>query len=655
MKNEYDEKEEKEEKSEESYNTKPYKEDERHVKVAQFVDSFKKKYFDNSEFKRYKNKCNRVLDLIDQKWGQDEMVSRYGLKFAVTRASHDSQIDAMEEVFDTNDWVRAKPLIETKEVREESERLQYYTNNLLHGARYREHIKDRVAYIPAYGWSITFTEYFYAMGKKIKAQAKENYEGSLPWDTMMDAVMDGVKPTCIHPYNWFGDPNKGMRNQNNQGFIKRWQISDVVSAMGKKASDETSLYNEKALEKMKTKLSGGESVGDSNYHESENTKEDENNASYIDVSYYIGRLNGCDGYYGDPNTYVIECFDDCVLRIYEHPVDDPQYYPISHGQTNPRIDVPFPRTPLDAIIPHALSMDMLANRGLEVAVDSQASWVVLDEDDWLNPETLKQPQGVINMLYLKAGRGGRYTKPQAVETNNTGALRDTDTMLNLLDFDRQRGGGSTDQELGIGGGGASTATQARILASQLSRSTRGRVRRLVQRGILPEIRYMLLLSLMHSSPEEKLMYSEEGNEIELTPQMMLAYLENSIIEIDDNIIRDRNMDAVERMEFFELVMNLTQKFQDPHYGVMVARAVGREKGVPQDVIDEFLPKPDMSEVTQPQQPQMPGMPGDPAQAMQQGMPQGQQPRGVAIPEVVERAKRSLEQSQPLNPIQGTMP
>lgn len=151
------------------------------------------------------------------------------------------------------------------------------------------------------------------------------------------------------------------------------------------------------------------------------------------------------------------------------------------------------------------------------------------------------------------------------------------------------------------------------------------------------------------------MYSEEGNEIELTPQMMLAYLENSIIEIDDNIIRDRNMDAVERMEFFELVMNLTQKFQDPHYGVMVARAVGREKGVPQDVIDEFLPKPDMSEVTQPQQPQMPGMPGDPAQAMQQGMPQGQQPRGVAIPEVVERAKRSLEQSQPLNPIQGTMP
>ena len=76
----------------------------------------------------------------------------------------------------------------------------------------------------------------------------------------------------------------------------------------------------------------------------------------------------------------------------------------------------------------------------------------------------------------------------------------------------------------------------------------------------------------------------------------------------------------------------------------------------QDIIDEFLPKPDMSEVTQPPQgqgqPAMPGIPGDMQQPMPQGMPQAQPPQGTPIPEIVAKAKASLEASQPLNPIGG---
>lgn len=618
------------------YNQKPYEEKSENKQLAEYIENFKKKYFESSGFKKYRRKCERVMALVNQEFSPGEQTTRFGLKLGITRATHDSMLDAFEDIFDTDIWIRTKPRIEVDAVREEARRIEYYGNNMLYGINYQRHVINRCLFIPVFGWSIATSEYHYAMGNVVKPKAETEYEGGFIWEEGMDAIQDGVKCEIIHTFNWFGDPNQNIFNQKCQGYIKRWELSDVMSAKGKikttYAKDENGedlldelgqpviekeepLYNMNALKELEKKMTKGETTSDDNYYTGMNKANDEG-TGYCDVTYYIGKISGCKGFEDDPNTYVIECYEGNILRMYEHPVDNPEYYPITHAQTHPQINCVFPRSPLDAIVPHSRVNDMLCNMALDGVSQSMSRTMLFDESDFINPEVLKQPQGALNLLYLRTAKGGNFTLPRIIEDNRSGALSDLNDFVKFMDYDRQRSGGSTDQELGIGSGGANTATQARILASQLSRSTRAMVRRIVRDALIPEMKRCLLLSLMHSDPQEKVNYSENGEEYTLTPDMMRSYLERTDIVINDNIIRDRDLDAVERMEFFQASMQFSQHLMTPKYGMMAIRELGKEKGVPKDVLDRIFPEPSMGELQQ--------QPGQP-----QAQGQGQTPQGGA--------------------------
>lgn len=618
-----------------------WEESEADKKIISFVKGFKKSYHDSSQFKEYKKRCEKTRSLVDQEWKEGEQKTKYGMKLGSTRAAHDNIIDSTEDVLDVDEWLRLRPKIKGEEMQNVANDLEDFGNNMLDSINYGAIVQDRLSFIPIYGWSVSFSEFVYNEGYSMKPQADTQEANGISWTREHDTILSEPKPRVIHPYNWFGELNKRVFDQNMQGFTMRWYARDFVQAKAKKDGEGRPLYNIKALDFCLKLLKKGKNEKDDDHFNGEADsfglesgeihKEDQ--MPFIDVTLFMGPLSGVEGFYHDSNTYIIVCTQKMLLRKKEHPIDG--YTPFNHIQPFPRNRGPVPRTPLDVVIPHGRINDMMINLGLENTIDGMIRRWIFNERSFLNPEAFKNPKGLNVILYAASGD---FFEPRLLDNKNTSLRGDFESFRQIMDWDAQRSGvGRTDMEAGMQGKTAKkTATEAQAIFSQINKRTRAMIKRIMKRSIVPEMKYLIILAMQHYSPEQMSFLNRDGEDRTIDANMAGIFLKNLAIRVNDSITRNRELDAVNYMEFFTLAFKVLPLLQQPEYAIKALRRLAREKNI--KGVDDFIPEPEIPQALpqggQPmgpdgmpiQQPQWKGTPVERSQMINTGLPTEEIPR-----------------------------
>jgi hypothetical protein len=237
---------------------------------------------------------------------------------------------------------------------------------------------------------------------------------------------------------------------------------------------------------------------------------------------------------------------------------------------------------------------MMVNYGIESVLNSMTKFIVIDEDSLLNPERLKNPIGVLNILYKDASQNNQeFFEPILIGGDQrSGSLDDMTKFTEILDRDRQRSG-ITDQEMGIQGNTEEkTATAAQILKQSSNKTKQATMRRFMIQGVLDEMRYIVLLAFSHYDEEQLAFIGDEDSEQILGLPHVQMWLTNGIITWRDAITRDKERDNLEMLEWAEFAfkfLQATPQGQPTEYLVKLVRALGQNKNIPQDIIDATIP------------------------------------------------------------------
>lgn len=560
----------------------PHRDDERTRDVLDYVNRFANAYYDSQEFAKYKQKTSTIKYAIDQEWEPGTIKSKYRFKFAVARGANDNIINSVEDLTDVENWVIIHPLQSGKEIKKMADDMEDFANNLLYKIKFGEYFNDRFAYIPAYGWSIAYDEFLYSEGYRIKPKVDSQSVNGITWDKLADTLCNEPRGKIIHPYNWFGELNKPVWKQSNQGYVCKWYARDVVQAMAKVDGEGRPLYNKKALNNLLKMIETGKGELDIRYSDNPNRdskyKEDiqnDNIENSVNVRFYIGTLNGAKGFYDDPNTYNVVYSNTLVLRFAEEPIDNVS--PFNHMQTHPKTDCPIPRTPLDSMIPHNKINDTLINFGIENVIDSMMRFWSFNEEDYINPEAFKQPPGLNVILYMKNAN----VKPPQVSEYKTTSLESYERLNQMIERDRQRSTmGTTDLESGVQGKTADkTATATRAMYEALDKSTRAMIKRVIKRSVVPEIKYFIVLALQHFTSEQFRFVNRDGDEISITPELAINFMQNMTLKINDSITRNRALEAANLESFLTFAMQILPQLQSPATAIDLLRMFAREKGI----------------------------------------------------------------------------
>lgn len=609
-----------------------YSQDERFGKIAQWINGFKASYFDSAEFHRYKSRREIVQNLVDQVPDVAELAFNYKFMLGLCRKHKEAFLDTCKDVFDADKWLNLSSLKSGADNYLSVDAIEHFANNVLQDCDYRNHWLDRLRFLPVYGWSPSFVEYRWNAGYSVKPKESTVEASGIEWGREFDEMLSRPNPIAIHPFNWFGDVNTPIRKQFRQGFIRRWGVREVIQAKEKVAVlngengveltpllDENGmpvtdmetgemimepvmqpLYNTKALDEMLEELKNGARKSDKDYYDKPsrdgslagndgNHISNSNTQKYIDVVYYIGTLDEVEGFEGDSNIYVVECYGDDVLRVAEHPIDT--MLPITHIQTHQHETDCFTDSMLDITIPHDKIMNMLVNIGIENTVNDAHRVIVAHEDDYLNFDVLQSPKNLTEILMLKSG--SQRVAPVQID-NQSGSLQSLLTMYNLIGLERQKAG-VTDQELGVQQIGEKTATAARILSSATNKSTRATIKEAVAQGLLPEVRYIMLLAMQFYPPEKLALLSKDGEILRLTPNIAQMLVNRNGLRINDNFTRDKDSDSVALAEFVQFARPIVENLSTPSHAINLVRSLAKLKGIDEILdIDMILPKP-MSE------------------------------------------------------------
>lgn len=564
----------------------------KHNKIIAHVNKMKEQYFDSTLYQRYMERVDVMKYMVNQEWKVKS--TRFGLMHALMRARHDNIIATLEDLFDVPELIIYNP--DTESDREYAKDMQEYTKKLLRNVNYKDHLGKRFAYLPDYGWSIAHDSYQFNEGWVTKVNSKASgIPGleSFSFTREMDVLNDKPNPQVVAPEHWFGNPKESW-DKTYQGCLVRWYLKDVIQAMQKKTPDGKHIYNVKALEKVKTRLVQGGNDEDEKYRETGDDRtersvhfDDVRGGPYVDVIRYYGPLNEIsdDQLADDANEYYIECTRDSLLRWTENPADT--FTMFTHGRTHAKRNSPFSRSYLDAIKPHQQFTDFMANMSMESIVDNMTKNWVYRPEDLLNPEDFENPKGMNNFLELG---GTNAFIPQLLGQERSGAFQDVKDIFTMLDRDRQRAG-ATDQELGVQGGTADqTATAARILSSASGKDTRAMVKRLCRTMIVPQVKNLVMLSLVHGKPENQRILSG-GKEVRITPKHVEWFLQNANMETANSITMDRENEALKWNDFLNYAVQVLPNLRSPDPMIKALRAGAEMRGIPKHFIDDILPEP----------------------------------------------------------------
>jgi hypothetical protein len=619
----------------------PYEDSKDSATVREYVERLKSDYYGADVFKKYKKRCETTKYLINQLWESGKKSTKFGFRLGMMRAGYDNYRDALHDLFDLDEFVYLTAQQKTPDQVAYVDHLQGFIINLLRQISYKKMWFRRLDYLPDYGWSPACTDFRYAEGFQLRPNKDFKAQGaaSIPFDQAWGTTMSKPVSKALHPYAWFTGNIDQSSEFASQGYIKRWYLGDVYAAGNKKTPDGKPIYNPKAIEKLKETLGKKQTERDSNMPESKgrdmndhDSKVDPiNKQPYVDVTYFHGCLAGCSGYYDDPTVYLFEGTKTLTLRFVEDPLGS-VFEEITHAKTHAFRSNPFSRSWLDGIREHQRMSDLLLNLGIENQIDSMHRFWWLNEDDLLDPNDFYNPRGL--NTFLQAAREGARP-PQRIADERSGSLQDLQEIFGILDHDRQIAG-VTDQEAGMSarqqeGGGNSTATQASILKSASSKKIRAVCKRISEDALIPEIKYLTVQALLYFSPDQLTSTTKDGQIIQLTPEHMKAFIQNSEFRTNDHVTRDSDSDALKSYNFWMSGLKLSQQLADPATSIKIIRSYGRKLSI--EDLDEILPAPAVPDASA-QPPGMPGMPPAPGAApaiapptMAPPQPTFQQPQG----------------------------
>jgi hypothetical protein len=571
----------------------PYQDDPLHRERIEWVKARKCEYYESQGFKTYKRRCERIKTMINQEWEHAKKTTKYGFRFGILRAAYDNYTDALVDLFDLDEFLSLTSLKADPNLKSMAVHLQDYANNMLQSIGYKKTWWKRCSYLPDYGWSPAYGDFVYQEGYRPKIRVDAQTVGGFKWEREWTTVLNEARSQVLHPYNWWGNPYCSG-DYSYQGYTVRWYLPDIIAAEQKVDADNRPLYNQKALDLLKGKLTKRESMADPYFTVAENRdlvksslSQDKIQIPYVDVTVYTGTLQGCKGHESDFNTYILETCGEYMLRFAEDMVSG-LFPSLTHARTHPFRNSPFSRSFLDAVVPHQSINDLLINLAIENQVDSMHRMWAYYNDDLLDEGELKNPRGTNSFLELKNPNG---FIPRVIENGQGNNLRDLQVLRDFLEQDRQRVG-TPDQEIGIPGNGqGDTATQANILKSASTKKVRACAKRISADALVPECRYLLLQSLMHSTPDKLRMTSRDGEVIQLTPEHMQLFVTGLDFRINDNVTRDKWEEAARSANFWANAFKVAPQLGSPDTAIKLLRAQAHQVGEKQDLIDQILPEP----------------------------------------------------------------
>lgn len=624
----------------------------KHRKIVEYVNERKKQYFDAPEYKAYMERVGISKKLVNQ--DPSGLETRFKFRHSLMRAGYDNLVDSLDDLFSVDDLVICRP--DGKGTEQMASDWQAYANRLCRSVHLQEHLSERFLYLPDYGWSTAHDSYQFSDGWVVKPIVDSSVPGLEAFDFGMeeDVFLDKPLPEIVRPDQWFGSVDHPGRHQPFQGSLKRWYLKDVLSAMKRTDKAGNPLYNNQELQKLADKMALGHQDKDQHMKVGEDTEssatrdveygKEKHKGPFVDVIRFHGPLNEITDkdLAADPNEYYIECTRSCLLRWQENPRDRLSMY--THARTHPYRSNPFSRSYLDTTRSHQQWSDFLMCMSAEAIVDGLTKQWGVWEEDMLDPADFYSPKG-LNGFIIRQGMG---RLPEFVGAERNGAFADIKDVLTIFDRDRQRSG-PTDQEQGVQGGTADkTATTARILAAATSKAKRSMVKRICPQAVLPQIKNLVMLSLVHGKPESRKFMAGE-REARLTGEhlkwWMRVYTTDTQILMNDTITRDRNDEAMKATTFLTFAQQLGAQMP-PDTLMHVLRYAGELGGISQTVIDKVAPEPLPVNLTLPdgREVMLPSAMGMP----QPGMP-GPMPGGMPMP-----MNRAAAGAAPM-PMQGENP
>lgn len=568
----------------------------KHRKIVEYVNAKKEEYFKSPEYTSYMERVAMSKRLVNM--DTTGLETRFKFRHSLMRAGYDNLVDSFDDLFDVDDLVICRP--DEPGTEEMASDWQAYLNRLLRSIKHQEHLSERFLSLPDYGWSIAHDSYLFSDGWIIKPQADSRVPGLEEIDFGMeeDVYLDRPTSEIVRPDAWFGSVELGGRHQTFQGSLKRWYLKDVLSAMKRQDKAGKPLYNLPDLEKLAAKMARGYQDTDpyvkmgeedvSSLQDIQYTK-DRKRGPYVDVVRFHGPLNDIPDpdLAKDDNEYYVECTRSCLLRWQENPRDRLNMY--THARTHAYRNNPFSRSYLDTTRSNQQWTDFLTCMSAEAVVDNLTKQWGVWEEDMLDVNDFYFPKG-LNSFIVRQGQG---RLPEFIGGDRSGAFSDIKDIVTMFDRDRQRSG-PTDQEQGVQGGTADkTATTARILAAATSKSKRAMVKRICRHAVMPQIKNLGMLSLVHSKPKNREFLAGKRKVrlgLEHIQWWMRVYTTDTQILMNDTITRDRNEEAMKATTFFQYAAQAGAQIP-PDSMMQILRYAAELSGIPQAIVDKAIPEP----------------------------------------------------------------
>lgn len=623
--------------------------------VAGQIITRKQQYYSHGGFDWYRKRVTNLNAVVNQEIPANKRNTRMGIVRAMTRSSYDYYLNRCTDLFDVPQLVQVMAEVSNDKNKKLADELTIYANAVLNSKNkwYKRHLIERFKYLPDYGWSPASDYYKINNGWAVKAVTTNTGLPGLErmvFDAESDPYQSGATSRIVRPFDWFGDVFHSMNEQNFQGEIRRLYAKDIDNCIAMKNAEGKPVYNKEILVKYKQQINEGHKFPDSSrYQAAENgqqsmgSKESWNSPGFVDCICYYGTCDmaGLDN--NDSNDYYVEVLaTGDVIRFQEVPLDRRTMY--THMQTHPLRDNPFSRSWLDLMYDQQIMADIVSNGMMEMVYDGMHKFWVYDETSLANPEDFENPPG-FNVLLRQVGAN----MPQLINPQSNSGIRDAMELLSFMSREQEAHGVSLQQLGTVGQSTAKTATQSRITSSADALKYRAPIKLCMANAVIPQITNLVMLSMVNDPDEVKALYSSDGEKVQITPEHVNFFLHGSQITMYDTITRDYDDLSARMNSFLQMAQGLTQ-LKDPAPYIKALRQSGRYGGIPQDVIDDMLPKPepiDADAEAQGQAQQVQDQAGQEMQAQMQAMQQQLQEATQQIEQLkgkyeIEAAKLQLE-------------
>lgn len=541
--------------------------------IIEGLEELKSRYFNSHVYRGLKNQGDSVKFAVDQKYMQNEQMTRHGFYLATLAALYDTTLESFTQIYSS-----AEPMFifNSKRLQGEgfAERAQWFLNRTWEnmGPANMGGIHQWLALtrdVPIFSCAIAHPRWARRSGVVEKPIIKSGgFVGEmLEWTEENDYILDEPEIVRIHPYDWFGEHYKG-ENLSYEGFIEKWSASDVAQILDDEDLNPEEGWRMEELKKLYEDLKKGKTEQDPYYYEetsSEGTGGYKNKRAMGNGEYTNTRettitsiwttVNHIKGLENDPNEYHI-IYDS--NRIYKASINKIRgFRQILRVRSNPVNDHPFGRSLLAPSLPH----NKIMNLGVNLALDETFTRIHNGYAIWphamTNPNEFLNPQGVNGFVRMKK-EAKKEQIPFKIHDQRSGTLDDILTLNQVIHQDSERMG-KPDQSYGLTGTRDETATGRMILEQADNRRTRNAVINMSYTGLIPIGKQINLMALRNTPEVERQELSYDGNTFAVDNQMLVEIWNNNHATLHDSIMRDQNTEASRLSDFLSVAAEVLLK------------------------------------------------------------------------------------------------